>query len=206
MDNILIVAAHADDAELMAGGSMIKWIQEDKKIVVVTFTDGALTLPDGKVYRSKEEASMEEKLLSNFIGYKSENIGHKNHYLTFSDDNVLALLDIIEKYKIDTLVCPNSHDVVHDHEVASRIAIAASRRIQNVLMGQINYFLDSFFTPNVFVDISHTWEKKIEALKLYKSQWRPDWFEFLDATSIYYGKMIGVKRAEGFVSNKIVLK
>ena len=73
-------------------------------------------------------------------------------------------------------------------------------------MGQANYFLNKFFTPNVFVDITDTWEEKIKALELYKSQWRNDWYEFIDSTSRYYGKIIGVERAEGFYSNKILLK
>lgn len=72
-------------------------------------------------------------------------------------------------------------------------------------MGQINYFLRDFFVPNVFVDISETWEKKIEACMIYKSQWRQDWYEFLNATTTYYGKIIGVERAEGFYSPKFLL-
>lgn len=74
-----------------------------------------------------------------------------------------------------------------------------------MLMGQINYYLKEFFTPNIFVDISDTWDKKIGALKCFSGQWSragKDWYEYLDATSRYYGKMIGVKRAEGFVSVK----
>jgi LmbE family N-acetylglucosaminyl deacetylase len=75
-------------------------------------------------------------------------------------------------------------------------------------MGQINYYLRYLFTPNVFVDISDTWDEKIRSLQCYGSQWDragTDWYEYLDATTRYYGKMIGVKRAEGFVSRKLLL-
>jgi len=75
-------------------------------------------------------------------------------------------------------------------------------------MGQINYYLNSFFTPNIFVDITDTWEKKIESLKCFSGQWEragADWYEYLDITSRYYGKIIGVKRAEGFISAKFLI-
>jgi len=75
-------------------------------------------------------------------------------------------------------------------------------------MGQINYYLKDFFTPNIFVDISDTWEQKIEALKCFSGQWDragTDWYEYLDLTSRYYGKIIGVRRAEGFISGKYLI-
>ena len=73
-------------------------------------------------------------------------------------------------------------------------------------MGQINYYMNEFFSPNIFIDITNEWEKKIEALQLFSSQWARsgnDWTEYLDVTSRYYGKIIGVKRAEGFIANRI---
>ena len=61
---------------------------------------------------------------------------------------------------------------------------------------------------NNFIDISEYYDKKIEAIKLYKSQWKRnknDWTEFLNLTSSYYGKIVRVKFAEGFISNKFLL-
>jgi LmbE family N-acetylglucosaminyl deacetylase len=74
-------------------------------------------------------------------------------------------------------------------------------------MGQINTYLREVGTPNVFVDITNTWEKKIAALECYTSQWEragKDWYAFLDETTRYYGRMVGVERAEGFVSRKFL--
>jgi hypothetical protein len=52
-----------------------------------------------------------------------------------------------------------------------------------------------------------TWPQGIEALQCYNKQWEragKDWYGFLDETTRYYGRMVGVERAEGFVSNKIL--
>ena len=59
--SVLVVAAHADDAELMAAGTLVKWIKEGHKVHVMTFTDGVWKSPDGVVMRNKEEALEEEK-------------------------------------------------------------------------------------------------------------------------------------------------
>jgi len=89
----------------------------------------------------------------------------------------------------------------------SRIAVSDAQ-VPRVLMGQINYYLRDFFRPNVFVDITAVWPKKIEALQCYGKQWEragKDWYSFLDEGTRYYGRMVGVERAEGLLSNKILL-
>ena len=118
MNNILIVNAHPDDAELMAGGSMLKWKKHGANIFVLTFSDGGLTLPDGSVYRSKEDAIKEEKLVSNYIGYTCENLGIKNLHLEFKDEYVVKVIENINKYKIDTIITHYDKDLHHDHEIA----------------------------------------------------------------------------------------
>ena len=73
-------------------------------------------------------------------------------------------------------------------------------------MGKINYYLRHFFTPNIFVDITSTWDKKIKAMECFKTQWDrigDEWYEFLDETSRYYGKICGVERAEAAIGSGI---
>ena len=208
MQNILAITAHPDDLELMAGGTILKAIDEGCNVYVLTFSDGSWYNPHGKLERSRQEAAKEEADVAKFVGYTCENLGQPALNLSFSDNNVIEILKRINKYSIDTLICPFKKDLHHDHEVVTRIAIAASRRVPNLLMGQVNYYVNEFFVPNVFVDISNYWDRKIEALKLYAGQWKKsgnEWFEFMDSTTKYYGKIAGVKRAEGFYSNKILL-
>ena len=202
---ILCVIAHPDDLELMAGGTVARWIDSDASVHVLTFTDGVWTAPDGTLMRDTEEALAEERAAAEFLGYTVENLRMPAMDLQFRDSHVREVLQRIEKHRPDTLICPWPGDLHHDHEVVARITESASRRVPRVLMGQINYYLKSFFTPNIYSDITSTWEKKIESLKLFGGQWDragDDWYEYLDVTSRYYGKIIGVKRAEGFVSVK----
>jgi LmbE family N-acetylglucosaminyl deacetylase len=205
---ILCILAHPDDLELMAGGSVARWVKEGHRVHALSFSTGVWTAPDGSLMRKPEEALAEERKAAAYLGYSVENLGYEAMDLAFEDAHVVAILKRIADLRPDILLFPWEGDSHHDHEVVSRIAFSASRRVPTLLMGQINYYLRYLFTPNVFVDISDTWEEKIRSLECYGSQWDragTDWYEYLDATTRYYGKMIGVKRAEGFVSRKLLL-
>ena len=204
---ILCVIAHPDDIELMAGGSLAKWIDEGHEIHALTFTDGVWTSPDGAVARDRKGALSEEKNAADLLGYNVENLQYPAMEMRFQDKHVCEVLQRVDNLEIDTIICPYEKDLHHDHEVVSRIAISASRKVKRVLMGQINYHLRNIFKPNYFIDISDTWDQKIRALKCFKSEWKragKDWIEFLEQTTRYYGKMCGVERAEGFVTNKFL--
>lgn len=208
MENILCVAAHPDDLEMMAGGSVATWIAQGHRVHVLTFTDGVWLSPEGHVMRDSSEALKEEQNAADFLGYTVENLKYPAMNLNFHDDYVIDVLKRIDKHKIDTMVCPWTGDTHHDHETVARIALAAGRRVPRILMGQINYYSNEFFAPNIFIDITDTWEKKIGGLQCYKGQWERaghDWYEFADATTRYYGKVAGTGRAEGFISNKFRL-
>ena len=71
--------------------------------------------------------------------------------------------------------------------------------------------------PDFVIDISAVFEKKIEAIKAYKTQFyntqinEPETYisspDFLDSVIYrhkWFGKMIGVKYAEGFISEKMI--
>jgi len=207
--SVLCILAHPDDLELMAGGSVARWVKEGHRVHALTFTTGVWTAPDGTVMRRPDEAIAEEKKAAAYLGYTVENLRYPAMDLAYEDAHVLAVLARIGDLMPDVLLFPWERDIHHDHEVVSRIALSASRRVPTLLSGQINYYLRDFFTPNVFVDISDTWEEKIESLKIYAGQWEragTDWYGYLDNTSRYYGKMIGVERAEGFVSRKLELR
>jgi LmbE family N-acetylglucosaminyl deacetylase len=203
--NILCVIAHPDDLELMAGGTVSRLVQEGHSVHVLTFSDGVWTAPNGNIMRNSKESLEEERRAAEYLGYSVENLEYPAMNLNFSDNHVVEVLKRIERVNADTLIYPWNKDVHHDHEVVARIACAASRHVPRVMMGQINYYLNTFFSPNIFIDISDTWTRKIEALQCFTDQWErkgEDWMDFLDSTSRYYGKIVGVKRAEGFVSSK----
>jgi LmbE family N-acetylglucosaminyl deacetylase len=82
-----------------------------------------------------------------------------------------------------------------------------------------HYIQDRYFTPSFVYDITPVFEKKIESIKAYTSQFHsPDYNEDEPQTYIstpaflgsiigrhqMFGKMIGVEYAEGFISEKMI--
>jgi LmbE family N-acetylglucosaminyl deacetylase len=208
VQSILCVAAHPDDIEHMVGGSLARWIREGRKVHVLTLTHGAWRGADGSLQRDPEVALQEERAAAATIGYSVENLRQQTMELAYQDRLVIEVLRRLEDHRSDTIVCPWDRDLHHDHEVASRIAIAASKRVPRVLMGQINSHLREVFTPNLYVDITTTWELKMRALRCYASEWdrtQGEWEAFHDELTRYYGRLVGVPRAEGFITRKYLL-
>jgi len=210
ISSVLCVGAHPDDIELMAGGSVARWIKEGRQGHFLTFTDGAWISPSGRVEREAEEALREGSAAASSLGVEVENLQLPSLDLRHEDRLVMEVLRRVEHHKIDTIVCPWDGDSNHDHEVVSRICVSASRRVPRVMMGAINFFLREFFTPNFFVDISDTWDDKISAMECYDGQWSSkqkcdEWLPWLDESSRLYGRMVGVPRAEGFIVKKFLL-
>lgn len=205
---VLAVVAHPDDLELMAGGAVARWTGRGAAVHCITLTDGVWTTPDGRSMRDAETAMREAEAAARILGHTVEFLGRPAMDLRFEDALVREVLARVERLRPDTIMCPWDRDLHHDHEVASRIAVAASRRVPRVVMGQINSYVAEVFAPNLFVDIAATWDRKLAALACYESEWqraRGEWQPFIDHASRHYGRMVGVARAEGFVSRKYLL-
>jgi len=74
------------------------------------------------------------------------------------------------------------------------------------------YMLHHPFSPSFVVDISSVWERKMEAVAAYRSQFqsdgsgletalnRPDFKRFLKARALWFGAMIGAAYGEPFLT------
>jgi LmbE family N-acetylglucosaminyl deacetylase len=206
MKNVLVVGAHPDDLEWMAGGTVAQIIQNDGKVHLLTLTNGTWKDANGHPYRDKEVAIKEAENAAAILGYTLEHLDEPCLDIQFSDRLVTKVLDRIDKIKADTLICPWIDDLHHDHEITARITISASRKVPRVLMGMCNWYIfKTPFNPNFFVDISNTYAKKMEALECYVSEMNrigPTWRKYHDNITSNYGLMVNTERAEGFITYK----
>lgn len=208
MKNILAVVAHPDDLEMMAAGSVAKWISEGKKVHVLVLTNGSWVGPDGNLCRPLNEIKKEVEAVNQMMGYSSyEVLNEETLNLQYKDSLVCEVLKRIKEYSIDTILTSWDKDTHHDHRVACEVAVQAARRVPNFLMGQVNYYLLDVFTPNFYVDITKTLQKKLDCMALFKSQWErsgKDWSEYLSSLVLCNGRVVGVKFAEGFIARRIL--
>lgn len=209
INKVLAIIAHPDDLEMMAGGTILKWLSEGKEVHVLVLTNGTWVTPDNVAMRSVEGNHTEFAAVAKRVGYTSgEMLDACSTQLEFSDSLVCKVMNLLSKHKIDTVLTLWNKDTNHDHQIASLIASVAAKRIPTLIEGQVNYYMEDFFAPNMYVDISDYWDDKIEAMKCYEGEWSragEDWYEFMDITTRYYGKVVGVKRAEGFIVKRFKL-
>ena len=81
----------------------------------------------------------------------------------------------------------------------------------------LHYIQDYYIKPDVVFDISPFYDRKIEAIKAFKSQFHnpdsnepqtpisgEDFFEYIKGRAIEFGRPIGVKYGEGFTSDRLI--
>jgi LmbE family N-acetylglucosaminyl deacetylase len=217
--NILVIAAHPDD-EMLGCGATIAKLSKSNNVHIGILGEGITSR-----YPSAEEASKNDleslkdqaKEASDFIGALSIDFaGFPDN--RFDSVDLLELIKVVEnwvqKYKPDAIYTHHSGDLNIDHELTFRAVLTATRPTSESIVKDIYSFeipsstewsfgtLKSSFTPNVFVNVTDTIEKKLSALKIYKDEMRdfphPRSLKFVELNSQKWGSVSGVKFAEAF--------
>lgn len=172
MDNILIIGAHYDDAELGAGGTAAKLVGAGKKVYKLTLTDNETDFKQRNISVSKDASYAQGIRAGERLGIKTiDFVPVKCSHLVYNKDIMQRVESVIYKYSIDTVFIHFGVDMNQDHVEANRICLTAARHCQNILEYQSNgYILDDVFYPTFFVDISDFIETKKGALSEYGSE------------------------------------
>lgn len=215
---ILVLAPHADDETLGMGGTIARHVDAGEKVVVAVLTGHGED--DHPIWpRSMWEALRGEcKKACSVLGCTEPIFRELPAALlddTASHEVNKVVGDLIEEVKPRELYIPFAHDLHKDHHAIAYAAVVASRpyldsagTIERVLAYETvsETHLTPFapaFTPNVFVDISATLDRKLDAMRCYESQLQQDHqprsIANLQALARLRGTHIGVSAGEGFV-------
>jgi LmbE family N-acetylglucosaminyl deacetylase len=202
--NVLALGAHADDVEIGCGGTVALHARNGDNVTVLIMAESSYTYYDGKVLRTKEEGEIEEENAAKVLGARLINLGFETKKVPYSHETVEAINEIIDRYKIDVIYTHWYHDTHQDHQRTTQSVISAGRYVKNILMYEPEYpagrsYLG--FRNQYYVDITSTFELKMESLKQHKSQIKKYGDDFLDAVEArarHRGYEIGNKYAECF--------
>ena len=222
--DILAIGAHPDDVELSCGGTLIKAVRQGRRVGIVDVTEGELGTRGSRELRAVEAQNAATAM---GIHYRA-NLRIPDGNIEKTLDNVLRLVTVIRAVRPDVLLIPHSVDRHPDHESSHQLCRkawfdAGLRRIPSSLDGVAqepfrpravyHYMQWHEFTPSFIVDVSETYERRVEAMRAYKSQFydpnsdEPDTVltspAFLDMVRTrleYYGDRIGVQYGEAFFS------
>ena len=211
MENILIVGAHFDDAELGAGGTAAKLVHEGKNVYKLTLTDNKTNFEQKNIHVSFDESKVQSAKACDILGVK-EIVDFKPvecSRLSYTKEIMQRVESVIYRYNIDTVFIHFGTDMNRDHVSANEICLTAARHCSNILEYQSNgYILDNEFYPTYFVDVSGYIEEKRNALKMYGEEHNR--FSRLFETNIERNHIWGyaneVEYAEGFRIVKMLEK
>ena len=201
--NILFVGAHHDDLEVSIGGSVRRWVDEGHKVCSVILTNSQWTSPDGKINSPKEKNKEECNNAAKLLGYKPYNFMACDDFKLIYDDKLVSkLLKVINKEKIDKLITIWPYDAHPTHREASKIALAASRKIPKIILVKISWnIVPQSFNPNLFIDITNYLGVKLQALRCYKEEFERTgelWEKEIRSNASSYGIQSGFNYAEAY--------
>lgn len=217
MLDVLVFAPHPDDAELGCSGAIIKGTNMGLNIGIVDLTAGELGTRGDRETRLKESEKAKK-----ILGVKvRDNLNLPDAFLEVNKEAILAVANKIRQYKPKIVLAPFWEDRNPDHVATSILVTKAYHyaKLKKISLDfpehkvkQIIYYeLNQRFTPSFIMDISDVFERKMESILAYSSQFSrflQDPLSFPLVTKWrYYGSLIGVDYGEAFlVKNPLKLR
>ncbi len=201
--NILAIGAHPDDIEIGCGGTLIKYADQGHLVFQLVMTGGGQG-GDAQV-RMKEQENA-----SKIMGVKKVFWGGYNDTELQVDQKLINQVEaVIKEVNPQFIFCHYPDDTHQDHRHLSQAIQSATRNLRNVLFyeGPTTWG----FSPQVFVDITDTIDRKIEALLAHRSQIDKTNIEDLSIVQIarasanFRGIQGRVANAEGFVPLRLFI-
>lgn len=218
--DVLVVAPHPDDAELGAGGAILRFKSEGRRVGVLDLTDGEPT-PHGSLELRARETAAATKILG--LDWRG-NLGLANRSLEPTLEARGKLAGVFRQLRPQLVLAPYWVDAHPDHVAAVELVEAArfwSKLTKSELPGRphppprlISYYcshLRQAAQPAFVLDISSVWEQKRAAIECYQSQFAtgrpttpPTFLDQLRDQAAYWGWSIGAAYGEPFASREQV--
>lgn len=229
--DVLAIAVHPDDVELCCSGTLMMEKMNGKKIGIVDLTRGELGT------RGTPELRAEEALKAAAIMRVDvrENLQMADGFFKNDEPHQRLLIKFIRKYQPE-IVLANSLDDRHPdhgragHLISDSCFLSGLKKVQTKDdEGELqnawrpkyifHYIQDRYYNPSFVYDVSKVFDKKIESIKAYSSQFysleyekdepqtyisTPEFLNSIIGRHQMFGKMIGVPYAEGFISEKMI--
>jgi len=199
-NKVLVLAPHTDDGEFGCGASINKFIDMGKDVYYVAFSTAEKSVPKGFPKNILED---EVKKATKILGIKKSNLiiyKYEVRKLNYVRQEILEeLIKIKTDINPDLVFLPSLNDLHQDHKTVSVEGLRAFK--QKSILGYELPWNNIVFNTQSFIKINEKHlQKKIDALKAYKSQASRSYAteEFLRSLAITRGVQINTKFAESF--------
>ena len=225
MNKVLVVAVHPDDETLGCGGTLLKHKENGDEIywlIITTIKNGYKNLDLGfskeVIIKREKEIKIVAKMYNFDEVFRLEFPTMRLDEISMSE-LIQSISDVFKKVKPNIVYLPFKNDVHSDHRKVFDATYSCTKIfrypfIKKILMMETlseTDFADIInnFIPNVFVDISEFFNKKLEIMKIYESEIGVHPFprseETIESLAKVRGAQAGCKYAESFMLLKEIL-
>ena len=213
--NVLVIAPHKDDEVLGVGGTIAKYTSNGNIVYVCIVCSGKEPLfSSEKDKKAQIECIQADKYLgvkeTIFLDYPAAMLETiPRHMLNNS------FIMVIQKIKPEVVYLPHRGDMQLDHKMVVDAAMVALRPKYNHVVKKIYAYetlsetgwdvpnISNDFVPTSYNDISDYLDKKVDALRMFKSQVaefpNARSSEAVKALAMYRGATMKLRAAESFI-------
>jgi N-acetylglucosamine malate deacetylase 1 len=215
--DVMAMGAHPDDIEIGCGGTLIKLREKGYSIVLVDMVRGEMATR-GTIETRRAESAEATRIIG---AVARENLELEDGNIHASKEAKYRVAQVVRQYRPKMVLLPYDEDRHPDHYHTSQLAyegifmaglVNFDTGQENYRPGRIMYYMGWYeFEPDFIVDISDQYERKMESIYAYGTQFKPD-DNFYQQTRLtsreynwgleyragYYGSLIGVQYGEGF--------
>ena len=220
--DILAIAAHRDDVELTCGGTLLAAAARGRRTAIIDLTAG-----EAGTRGSAELRAREAERAAEVLGVAArENLGLPDAALVNTPETRAKVVVAIRRFRPRIVIAPWAHGRHPDHRVTADIVrdaafLAGLAKVEPKVpphrpfkvVHSLTYREDPV-KPTFVVDISDVFERKLEAIRCYASQFDgvtqagevyPNGDPLLDIVrhqAAHYGAQIRTRYGEPFFTNE----
>jgi bacillithiol biosynthesis deacetylase BshB1 len=222
--DLLVIAAHPDDAELTCGGTLATAARQGYRVGILDLVAGEMGT-SGSAPLRKREAARAAKALG---VHARENAGLRDAHLHNTDETRRTVVQWIRRFRPRTVILPFPVGRHPDHRLASELGrdacyLAGLQRYDasgrayrpHKILYALAYREDPV-KPTFVVDITAAFTAKMRAIHCYRSQFDgaasageifptgQRLYDLIEAQSAHYGSLIRTRYGEPFFTHETV--
>lgn len=221
MKTVLIVAAHSDDEALGCAGTIARHVSLGDQVFAVFMTDGVGSRNgnDNGFVATRNQACINACKYLGIIETFSFNFPDNQMDSVPLLEVNKALNQVLSKIRPEIVYTHYCNDLNVDHRVTHQALMTCARPIYGSSIKEIysfevlsstewNSYSATKFNPNLFIDITPFFDRKIQALKFYSEEMREHphsrSFETVKALATLRGATNGFEYGEAFLVERIL--
>jgi bacillithiol biosynthesis deacetylase BshB1 len=218
--DVLAIAAHRDDVELTCGGTLVKAARQGHRIAIVDMTQGEMGTRGSAELRAQEASRAAE-----ILGVTARvNLGLPDAGIMNTPETRAKLVRFIRRFQPRVVIAPSLTGKHPDHRVAAELVtdacfLSGLQKIEPDLPRHRPFkvihsltYREDHIKPTFVVDISDEFERKLEAVRAYSSQFDgvtqageafpngEPLYDLIRHQAAHYGSLIRVRYGEPYLT------